>query len=128
MFVRPTRISHLIVDQDGSDIIITFTLLDTPPRTGPVESPLMESSLDKLIERLSSVIDANGLAFRAKSGTKTVVLRARAGSLNIDHQSSKTVYNSSGPRITGLWIGLIFVGLLVGVVGGFFVLKHFAKK
>jgi len=128
MFVRPTRISHLIVDQDGTDIIVTFTLLDAAPRTGPVENPLKESSLDSLIERLDSIINSNGLAFRAKAGDKQVILRARANSLNIAHRSSRTEYKTTGPKITGLWIGLILVGLLIGAVGGFFCLSKICKS
>lgn len=130
MFVRPIRISHLIVDQDGTEIIVTFTLLDAPPRTGPVEDPIKESSLDKVIERLESVINSEGLAFRARyaNGTKQVVLRAKPTSLNVQHKNNETKYKSSGPRITGLWLGLIVVGVLVGVVGGFFAFQKLAKN
>ena len=131
MFARPTRISHLIVDQDdgeSNDIIVTFTLLDVPPVTGPVEDPIQESSLDRLITRLSNIIDSNGLAFRARYGSKQVTLRARGGSLNVPHTSMKTISKTSGPRITGLWLGLILVGLVVGGVVGFFVLEKLANK
>ena len=131
MFVRPTRISHLIVDQDdgdSNDIIVTYTLLDAPPRTGPVQEPIVESSLDTVIERLSSIIDSNGLAFRARYGTNQVTLRARGGSLNVPHRSSKKIERTSGPKITGLWIGLIIVGIVLGVAGGYFALGKFASK
>ncbi|CAF0850504.1 unnamed protein product [Adineta ricciae] len=131
MFARPTRISHLIVDQDdgeSNDIIVTFTLLDVPPVTGPVEDPIQESSLDRLITRLSNIIDSNGLAFRARYGSKQVTLRARGGSLNVPHTSTKTISKTSGPKITGLWLGLILVGLVVGGVAGFFVLEKLANK
>ena len=37
-------------------------------------------------------------------------------------------YKSSGPLITGLWIGFIFLGLLIGTVGGFFASKRFIQK
>ena len=130
MHVRPTRISHLIIDQDesSSDILVTFTLLDAPPRTGPVQDPIEESPLGAVIRRLTSIIDSNGLAFRAKHGTRQVTLRARGGSLNVPHRSSQTRDKSTGPRITGLWIGLIIVGLVLGGVGGFFVFGKLAKK
>jgi hypothetical protein len=128
LFIRPIRISNVIVDQDDTDILVTFTLLDAPPRTGPVEVPLIESSLDTLIERLTNIIDANGLTFRAKSGTKPIVLRARANSLNIDHKSKEEKTRSSGPRITGLWIGCTVGGLLIGGVISFFVFERLAKK
>ncbi|CAF0775953.1 unnamed protein product [Adineta steineri] len=131
MFVRPIRISHLIVDQDNgasNDIIVTFTLLDRPPITGNVADPIHETSLDGLINRLERIMEADGLAFRAKYGTNTVNLRARPGSLNVGHRSSETITKSSGPKITGLWIGLIIVGLLIGGVGGFFLFGKFAKK
>ncbi|CAF4168765.1 unnamed protein product, partial [Rotaria magnacalcarata] len=107
-------------------ILVTFTLLDAPPRTGPVENPLKESSLDTVIGRLSSIIDASGLAFRARYDTKQVVLRARAGSLNVDHRSTKTKVKSSGPKITGLWVGFVIAGLVVGVIGGFIVFRKLA--
>ncbi|UJR30823.1 hypothetical protein I4U23_018340 [Adineta vaga] len=130
MFVRPTRISHMIVDQDdeSKDIIVTFTLLDAPPVTGPVEDPLKESSLDTVINRLSNIIDSNGLAFRARYGSKQVTLRARGGSLNVPHTSTKTNWKTSGPKITGLWLGLILVGLVIGGVGGFIVFAKLANK
>jgi hypothetical protein len=128
MFVRPIRISNIIVDKDGSDILVTFTLLDAPPRTGPVDNPLQEPSLDTLIERLTTIIDANGLAFRASIDSKQVVLRAAANSLNIGHRSSEQKWKSSGPKITGLWIGLIVVGLVVGLVGGFIVFRRLTSN
>jgi hypothetical protein len=128
MFIRPIRISNIIVDLDGTDILVTFTLLDAAPFTGPVETPLEETSLETLIERLTKIIDSNGLAFRAKHGTKQTVLRARANSLNVGHRSTEEKWNSTGPKITGLWIGFVFVGLFVGAVGGFILFKRFSKR
>jgi hypothetical protein len=131
MFVRPTRISHLTVDQDDEstkDIIVTFTLLDAPPRTGPVEDPLREASIDRVVQRLSQIIDSNGLRFRGRYGSRQVNLFAREGSLNVPHRSSQTKEISSGPTITGLWIGLILIGLVIGGVGGFFAFGKLATK
>ncbi|CAF0938858.1 unnamed protein product [Rotaria sp. Silwood1] len=127
MFVRPIRISNLVVDRDNTDIIVTFTLLDIPPRTGPVENPLKESSLDTVIERLAKIIDSNGLAFRAQYGeSKQVTLRARSNSLNVA-RNTQVKWMTTGSKVTGLWIGFIIIGLLVGVVGGFFVFRQLAK-
>jgi hypothetical protein len=128
LFVRPIRISNIIVDQDDTDIIVTFTLLDAPPRTGPVEFPLVETSLDTLIERFTRIIDSNGLAFRAKHGTKQIILRARANSFNIAHRSTQQKLRTSGPLITGLWIGCVVGGLLIGGIGGFFLFQKLSKK
>lgn len=125
--VRPTRISNLNVDKNSNNITVTFTLLDAPPRTGPVEFPLKEESLDKLVERLESAIDANSFTFRAKLGSTTVRLRAHPRSLNVPHRSTIVKTVSSGKTITGLWIGLIIVGILIGAIGGFIALGHFAK-
>ena len=36
------------------------------------------------------------------------------------------INKSSGPLITGIWIGFIILGLLIGIFGGFVVLKRFA--
>jgi len=127
LFVRPIRLANLVVDKDGSNITVTFTLLDAPPRTGPVENPLNETKLDPLIERLNSVIDSNALVFRAKSDAKQVTLRALPKSLNIKYRSSEINWKSTGPRITGFWIGFIVVGLLLGAIGGFFVFQKLAK-
>ncbi|CAF0789278.1 unnamed protein product [Adineta steineri] len=157
--VRSIRISNIIVDRDGKDLPVTFTLLDVPPRLGPVEILLQEPSLITAIERLRAVIDAHALIFRAKYGTKEVILRARINSLHVIYtsfdqnsnqcfnqtfarsqnpeecpdttteqnlnQNIDIVYLSSGPLITGFWIGFIILGLFVGIVGGFFVLKRF---
>ncbi|CAF1511735.1 unnamed protein product [Adineta steineri] len=130
LHIRPIRISNLIVDQDDSNenILVTFTLLDAPPRTGPVEVPIKETSLDTLIERLNSAIDSNTLTFRARTSTKQIILRARISSLNIQHQSTQEKVRSTGPKITGLWIGFIIVGVLVGGVGGFFLLAKMATS
>ncbi|CAF0926059.1 unnamed protein product [Rotaria sp. Silwood1] len=38
------------------------------------------------------------------------------------------VYKGSGPLITGLWVGFIVLGTLIGIVGGVFVLKRFFKR
>ena len=128
LYVRPIRISNLLVDQDGQDIIVTFTLLDAPPRTGPVEIPLQETPLDTLIERLETIIDSNGLAFYGQFDSTQVILRARAKSLNVAFKSAQeTKWKTTGPRITGLWIGLIAVGLVVGIIGGLIVLAMITK-
>ncbi len=129
LFVRPIRISNIIVDQDdNNDILVTFTLLDAPPRTGPVEIPIKESSLDSLVERLNSIIDANRLTFRARSSSKQFILRARANSLNIRHRTTEETVKTAGPRITGLWLGFIIAGIVVGTVGGFFLFAKLAKS
>lgn len=159
--IRPIRLSHIVVDRDGKDIPVTFTLLDAPPRLGSVEIPLQEPSLTTVTERLRTIIDANGLAFRAKYDNNEVTLRARINSLQIIstsfnpntngcenqtfvrsiistecpestidpnlEQTIETVYKSSGPLITGLYIGFIILGLLIGTVSGFFVLRRFWK-
>jgi hypothetical protein len=127
--IRPIRISHLVVDQDDTnDILITFTLLDAPPRTGPVEVPLLEPSLDTLISRLTEIINNGGLIFRAKSGTKDVILRTRVNSLNVAHRSKEEKMRSSGPLIIGLWIGCSIAGLLIGGIVSFFIFEKLAKK
>ena len=122
LLVRPIRISNVIADKDGDNILVSFTLLDVPPQTGPVENPIKEESLDTLVERLNSIIDSNGLIIRARYGTKEAILRAKSGSLNTQHKSTEDKPKTSGPKITGLWIGLIFVGILFGAIGGFFAL------
>lgn len=73
-------------------------------------------------------MDSNGLAFRARYGTRQVTLRARGGSLNTGYRSTQNIQKSTGPKITGLWIGLIIVGLLLGGVGGFFLFGKLANK
>ena len=129
LFIRPIRISHVIVDEDDAkDIQVTFTLLDAPPRTGPVEVPLIEPSLDTLVTRLTEIINNNGLIFRATSGTKQVILRARVNSLNIAHRSTERNIRTSGPLITGLWIGCSVAGLLIGGIASFFIFEKLAKK
>jgi len=129
LFIRPIRISNILVDEDDNDILVTFTLLDAPPRTGPVEIPLLEPSLDNLIDRLTKIIDANGLYFPAQYGTsKQINLYARVGTLNIAHLSSEKKSLTSGPLIIGLWIGCGLVGLLIGGVTSFFLFQKFAKK
>ena len=212
--VRSVRISNIIVNHDGKDLPVTFTLLDAPPRLGPVAAPLQELSLTAAITKLRTVIDSNMLTFQAKFNTTEVTLTARNSSLQIiytstdqspnqcSNQTSTTTpstatpsttilsnatlstiippnatlsttilsnatlfttipsnatlftttpsvtecpstitaprttvkqiieitYKSSGPMITGLWIGFIILGLLVGMVGGFFVSKHFIPQ
>lgn len=127
LFVRPIRISGVIVDKDGDNILVTFTLLDVPPRYGPVEMPLQEAPLSTLIQRLDSVIDSNALIFRARYGAKETVLRATSGSLNIQHSSTEERPKKSGGKITGLWIGLIVVGIVVGSISAFFAFAQLSK-
>jgi hypothetical protein len=180
--VRPVRISNIIVNHDGKDLPVTFTLLDAPPRLGPVAVPLQELSLTAAIAKLRTVIDSNMLNLRAKFNTTEVTLTARNNSLQIIYTSNdqsgaqcanqtttaspatttspstatnpstttsasatacpatatvpeptikqiiEITYNSSGPLITGFWIGFIILGLLVGLVGGFFVSKRFVPQ
>ncbi len=128
LFIRPIRLSNVLVDQDDNDILVTFTLLDGSPRTGPVEFPLVEPSLETLIERLTQIVDSNGLHFRAKNGTRQIVLRARVNSLNVAHLSTQKLSVNSGPLIIGLWIGCSVGGLLLGVIGGFFLFQKLAKN
>jgi len=126
--IRPIRLSHLIVDEDDSNILVTFTLLDAAPRTGPVEVPTTEPTLDSLIERLSQIIDNNGLIFRPETDTKAFVLRALPSSLNVVHRSTENKTRSTGPLILGLWIGCSIAGLLIGAVVSFFIFGRFARK
>ena len=128
MYIRPIRISNMIIDRDTDEnILVTFTLLDAPPQTGAVEAPLKEKSLDKLIERLESAINGEDFLVRARFGTKQINLHAEPNSLNVQHRSTETNTLHSGPRITGLWIGFILVGVLVGLIVGFVAFKRLAK-
>jgi hypothetical protein len=176
--VRPIRISNIIVDHDGKDIPVTLTLLDVPPRLGPVEIPLQELSLAEVITHLRTVIDSNALVFQAKHGTTQVMLRTRISSLQVIYtsfdpnhnqcinqtfnqttspdqcanqtynqtqnpdqclntttgeiqnvnQNIEITYKSSGPLITGFWVGFIILGLLIGIAGGFFILRRFSER
>lgn len=124
--VRPLRISTLRVDQEGKDIIVSFTLLDAPPRRGPVETFYTEPSLSEAIGHLKKAIDSGNFVVRARARDRQVLLFARQSSLNSDTASPETV--SSGPRITALWIVFVVVGLLVGIIAGLFVLKKVSPK
>lgn len=126
--IRPIRLSNVIVDQDDQDIIVTFTLLDAAPRTGPVEVPLIETSLNELMTRLENVINSNALLFRLKYNDKTILLRARTNSLNLAHLTNQQLTRESGPLITGLWIGCVIAGLLIGGVVSFFIFEKLATK
>ncbi|CAF1014057.1 unnamed protein product [Didymodactylos carnosus] len=123
--LRPVRISNIVIDHDGKDLIVTFLLLDVPPKYGPVEHPLHEHSLDTLVERLQTLINDNTLAFRAKFDTKEVDLRARKNSLDVIYVNNKSVTKAHGPLITGLWIGFLVLGLLLGVGVAFIVVKKY---
>lgn len=117
MFVRPIRISQLIVDKVGNDIRVTFTLLDAPPRRGPVENIYNETSFDNLIDRLGTVIDSNSLYFRGRADNRQVILRARPKSLNVAFKTTETKVTKSGGPITTFWIVFILVGVIIGVIG-----------
>ena len=124
LFVRPTRLSNIIVDTEDKNIVVTFTLLDVPPKTGSVENPVREASLDRLVSRLSAFIDDDELVFRARYGSKQVVLRAVPNSLNVEHRSTEVRVLHTGPRITGMWLGFILAGLVVSAIVSFFVFKR----
>ena len=153
--VRPIRLAHIIVDHNITDLIVTFTLLDNPPRHGPVQNPLEEPSLDLLVDRLRTLVNSNSLTFRARyDETKEVTLTAKNASLNalvriapptivtqnvtvivdetvtqiIQVIETETTVRKSGTRITGLWIGFIGVGLLLGLVGGFLIFRWIAAR
>lgn len=126
MFVRPIRISNLVVDKSDKDIIVTFTLLDAPPTTGPVQYPLQEASLDTLIDRLRSIIDSHGFIIRGQNGTKYVSLRARRQSLNVEYESKiNTIQPGS---LAGYWAGFIILGLVIGSGSAFLVCKVLTSK
>lgn len=124
LFVRPIRLSNIIIDREDKNVVVTFTLLDAPPRTGPIENPIREASLDKLVSRLTSFIDEGDFAFRARYGSKQVVLRAIPNSLNVEHRSTEVKVLHTGPRITGMWFGFLFAGLVVGAIVSFFVFRR----
>ncbi|CAF0775599.1 unnamed protein product [Didymodactylos carnosus] len=126
--LRPVRISNIIIDHEDKDLLVTFTLLDVPPKYGPVEHPLHEHTLATLIERLERMINNNLLAFRAKYGTKEVELRARKNSLAAIFTNEKTVIKSSGMLITGLWIGFLVFGILIGVGATFIIVKKYTSN
>lgn len=140
LIVRSMCISNIMIDRDGKDLFVTVTLLDAPPRYGPVESPLQEPSLRTSIDRLRRAIDANNLTVRTTYGrTEDVVLRARIDSLQVIytsfdrndtqsvHENLRIIYKSSGPLITGFWIGFALLGVFIGVLGGFLIRKRFFR-
>ena len=129
MFVRPIRLSNLLVDRDGSDLLVTFTLLDAPPRRGSVENLYNETSLDTLIARLSTVIDSNALIFRARTSARQVVLRAKPKSLNVAVQADQVKkIKAPGASTTVFWVAFTIGGAVLGAVVGFFVFERMAKK
>jgi len=125
--VRPIRISHIIIDHDVNDLFVSFTLLDVPPVYGPVETPIQEHKLEVIIDRLKNLIDNNAFHIRAKFDTKEVVLRAKVGSLSAIYTNEKTIVKTTGPKITGLWIGFIILGLALGIIGSFFVIRKITQ-
>jgi hypothetical protein len=116
MLVRPTRISDLLVDRAGDDFLVTFTLLDAPPRTGPVENIFNETSLDTLVDRLTNLIDTNSLVFRARSGTKPIMLRAAPKSLNFVYDNTKTNTITNVKAASSNWGTFIAIGIVVGII------------
>lgn len=124
MLVRPTRISNLLVDQDGDDIAVSFTLLDAAPITGPVEQPLKEKTLDVVVDRLGAAIESGELIFRARYGTKQTNLFARKGSLNVKRPAGDTADSDSSSSNAGYWVGFTIAGVVIGLLVGFFVFRQ----
>ena len=131
MRIRPIRISSLLVDQDGEDIVVSFTLLDAPPSTGPVERPLKEGSLDAVVERLLGAVDSGDMSFRARYGTKQTTLYALKGSLNVKRPSGSQNDDAaldSPSSHAGYWVGFSIAGVVIGLVVGFFVFRQRASS
>ncbi|CAF1560284.1 unnamed protein product [Rotaria magnacalcarata] len=61
--IRPIRLSNIVIDQNKTDLIVTFTLVDNPPFYGPVANPLQEPSLDAVVKNLRTLIDTNNISF-----------------------------------------------------------------
>jgi len=85
--IQPIRIAHIIVDEDENNILGIFTLSNAPPRAESMKILLKESSLYRLIECFTSIIDSNHFAFRASS-------------LNIRYCSTEQVWKTTSRRIT----------------------------
>lgn len=128
MFVRPIRLSNLLVDRVGNELLVTFTLLDAPPRKGPVENLYNETSIDALIARLVTVINSNSLIFRARTNSKQVILRAIPKSLNVAVQEDQVKRTKSNSSATVFWITFTIGGAILGAVVGFFVFARMAQK
>jgi hypothetical protein len=134
LFIRPIRISNILVDTLENDLLVTFTLLDAAPQTGPVEDPLQEASLGKLIQRLDRAINSEELTFRVKYNTRQANLHARAQSLNVKYEINETKEKKenkqkvSGGTKAAIWIGFILGGAGIGALIGFFVLQKLANK
>ncbi|CAF4462713.1 unnamed protein product [Rotaria sp. Silwood2] len=158
--VRPFRISNVIINFNGKDILVTFTLLDATPFLGLVSTIIHDEPLTSRIEYLRYMIDSHTLQFDIRDGSKDYYVWARNNSLraintgfdpnptecdgescvqtttpppclNITtevNQNLEIVYKNSGPLITGFWISFVVLGVLIGAVGGFFVLKRFYKR
>ncbi|CAF4356349.1 unnamed protein product [Rotaria socialis] len=145
--IRPIRLSNVVIDQNKTDLIVTFTLVDNPPLYGPVANPLQEPSLDAVVKNLRTLIDTNNISFVVVyDNTEGVRLYPKPGSLNVIARTPTIIIinniteivfeivtnttkvttliskeRNRGSKITALWIGFTILGLCIGLVGTFFI-------
>lgn len=126
--IRTIRISNIVIDIDEQrNLVVTFFVLDVPPTFGVVQDPLKEKSLEEAIGLLEKAINENEFFVRVRIGNVQTKVRAVSQSLNVQHRTNEEKTITSGPRIVGLWIGFIFVGLFFGMIGGFFLFRKMAR-
>ena len=150
--IRHVRLSSFIVettrvaaDQQGNDVVVTFTLLDNPPSA--LQSA-RELSLVECIERLNRLVNVG--QFRVRDTHGAYELKARPDTVQtlglyflpsvnqtnyvnrtieieqnvtqtVIRRTQKLVYQHVGPKIAALWTGFVLLGLVVALAIGSFV-------
>lgn len=152
--IRPIRLSNILIDHNGTDLVVSFTLVDNPPFYGPVVNPLKELSLDAVVTKLRALIDKGNITFPGVyNNTHGIILYPKPGSLNVVARTPITVLinnmtmisyeavtnttnqirriskqRKSGGRITGFWIGFLALGIVLGLLGALVIAKVIAAR
>ncbi|XP_074648744.1 uncharacterized protein LOC141904127 isoform X2 [Tubulanus polymorphus] len=128
MAVTPVRISNLQVDFDESNILVTFTLLDTAPIKGDTQMEVKETPLDLAAQLLNQTI--NQREFKVIMIVDTtddpVVLTAKPYSVKEVIREVVPVVMETGytaGSMAGLAIAMTLVGLLGGILAAWFYLR-----
>jgi len=130
--VSPLRIAHLDVQEAGSNVLVTFDLLDKAPYKGDVANPTVEITLQQAYTALDNAVNSGNLPILTAVYPKSVLVNAKPAGpqYQVGTSSSQTSSSSSssssgfgGGAMGGIAIGMLVLGALLGFVVMFLVYR-----
>ncbi|XP_041355682.1 uncharacterized protein LOC121373241 [Gigantopelta aegis] len=122
------RVGSLNIQQSHSDngkLLVVLSMFDKIPATVKVKKGVSEITLDQAYSRLNKALNHNGLAFsvRTKPNIKWYTIQKESfGKIANPNEKSSGEYSAAS--MTGLGIGMILLGCVLGLLIAFIIYRR----